>query len=1077
MTQRYVNLHSHTEYSFLDGYTSIESMLDRAKEIGAPAAAITDHGDLAGHIPMYRKALERGIKPILGMEGYLIDHPVEYYRENKMRNFYSHIILLAENNVGLSNLWALSTRAYTESFYYNPLSDWSMLADHAEGIIATDGCLLSYMAKAILADDTERCLNLIGNYIDTFGRDNFFMELHTWQFIDPKGERELKLNADMTKVNLRKVELAQKYNIPLIVVNDSHYAHPGDWENHALVWEISTHNNGDKTESGQTAAWAMTDDEVRTWMGRFGIARSIVDEAIENTAAIAERCNVTIEPKLRVPSVTGSEATDRDLFLDHIEEGFQRKVVAKGLDADKYMQRLQDELDLIMELEFDGYFNVVADYTQFAKRRLNMLVGASRGSSGGSLVAYLLDINEIDPLRYGLIFERFINRGRGTGTAESLPDIDLDFPQSKRGEVLSYLVDKYGPMNVCSVGTISRSQLKGTLKDLCRVMSVPFEDANAMSKIIGQVDGFDEDDDEEGTEPVTLESVIKEKGGDLVPWLRKYPKLFEKLGEMVGMVRQSGSHASGVLVSNESFLGVLPLRVKKSDNNLVSQFENSEKIGATYIAWLGFVKFDILGLRHLDTLQVARDLVYERHGTMIDYYSFGPEQFEDPDIYAEIGLGHTLGLFQIETPSATPVCARWKPLNERDMAALIAANRPGIIDAGMLDEVIDRRAGLKEAKTPHPMLDDILEETEMVIIYQEQVIAIVQKLAKYTLEEADGIRKAMGKKLLDKMQSYKEDFIKRCVDNPEFVRQTPSGKKPETVARHIWDLIEPSAGYSFNKSHAQGYAFLTCWEAWMKHYYPVEFYTALMSTDPEKIPHYVAEARRKGIAILPPDINDSGEHFTVTDDGIRYGLTAIRGVGAKAYDSIREAAPFTDMDDLLERVPKRALTSAVGESLISIGAMDRFGPRDKLLEYFYTQRKIKGKDIPDFNDDVVVGRIEKALVGSYITKNPIEKFSEVIEESCVQSAGELEELMPNEIVNIGGLVSRVKTHRDRRGGEMAWITLEWRGELFEITAFSDKFSSVKLFLEDDAPVVCQVERLKKGVQLRHLMRLDRLELD
>jgi DNA polymerase-3 subunit alpha len=1072
MTQRYVNLHSHSEYSFLDGYASIDSMISRAKEIGAPAVAITDHGDVAGHISMYKKALAADIKPILGMEGYLIDQPVGFYREQKLRNFYSHIILLAENNIGLSNLWSLSTKAYKDSFYYNPLAHWDMLAEHASGLIATDGCLLSYMAKAIIADDTEKCLDLIGKYIDTFGRDNFFMELHTWQFIDPRTEREQKLNDDMAKVNQGKVALATKYNIPLIVVNDSHYAHPDDWENHALVWEISTHNDGDKTDSGQTAAWSMTDEEIYQWMSRFGIQRSVIEQAIDNTAAIAERCNVTIEPKLRVPSVTGAPDTDRSLFLDHIEEGFHEKVTLKGLDEAVYMERLENELELILGLDFDGYFNVVADYTKFAKKRLKMLVGASRGSSGGSLVAYLLDINEIDPIHYGLIFERFINRGRGGGTADSLPDIDLDFPQSRRGEVLQYLVDKYGAMNVCAVGTISRSQLKGTLKDLCRVLKVPFEDANAMSKIIDQVGKYDPDD--EDPESPSLAQLIEEKSKDLLPWLRKYPKLFEKLGEMEGMVRQSGSHASGVLVSNDSFLGILPLRVKKSDNRLVSQFENSVKFGED-VAWLGFVKLDVLGLRHLDTLQVARDLVYERHGKWIDYYKFGPDEYEDPAIYEEMALGRTLGLFQIETPSAAPVCARWKPQNERDVAALIAANRPGVIDAGMLDELIDRRHGLKIARTPHPMMEGILAETELVILYQEQIMAIVQQLAGYSLEEADSFRKAMGKKLADKMKSYKEDFIKRCLENEEFARRTPVGKRPETVARQIWDLIEPSAGYSFNKSHSQGYALLTCWEAWMKHYYPLEFYTALMSTDPEKIPQYVAEAQRKGVQILPPDINESGEHFTATDEGIRYGLTAIKGLGQSAYEAIKFAAPFSGLDDILDRVPKSSFNSAVGTNLISIGALDRFGPRAKLLEEFYTQRKIKNKEIPDFYDDAVVGQIEKSLVGSYITRDPIRAFADIIEQECIQTVAEMDDLLPNEIVNIGGLISKVRPYRDKKGGQMGWITIDWRGEMFEITVFSDKYSGVKHFLDEDAPVVCQVERLKKGVHLKNLLRLDRME--
>ena len=528
----------------------------------------------------------------------------------------------------------------------------------------------------------------------------------------------------------------------------------------------------------------------------------------------------------------------------------------------------------------------------------------------------------------------------------------LDFPQSRRQEIISYLYDKYDG-NVCAVGTLMRSRPKAALKDICRVLHVPFEDSQKMSSIIEQIDAFDEDDEE--AEILTLDEIIREKGGELLPWVNKYPEVFKHLGKFIGMIRQSGSHASGVLISSEPFDGLLPLRLRKKDGITVSQFENSEVQNHPDVSWLGFIKFDLLGLRHLDTLSVARDLVKKRHGVEIDYYGFDETHYEDPAIYEAIGRGETLGIFQLETPAAAKICRNFKPESERDLAALVAADRPGVIKAGMLDHYINRRNGIEMPSSPHPIMAEILSETYEICLYQEDVIAMVQRLAGFSLDEADDVRKIMGKKLMEKMLSKKSEFIERCLKHPEFIDKS-NGRNARAIAERCWDAIEPSAGYSFGKGHAHGYALIAAWECWMKHYYPAEFLTALAATDPEKAPEYLREAKKIGIPILPPDINDSGQNFTLTDDGIRYGITSVRDVGDTAYAAIESLRPFSSLEDLVTRIPARGFSTRVAHNLIAIGGLDRFGDRRDVLREFYALRKVKNPEIPNFNDKKVLSQ-------------------------------------------------------------------------------------------------------------------------
>jgi DNA polymerase-3 subunit alpha len=1069
--QTYVSLHQHTEGSFLDGYSSSEAVAKRASELGMTAIAVTDHGEVNQHIKMQNAGQKYGVKILFGMEGYLVDSINRVREESDRQN--SHFCVWAENEEGLRNLWTLSSRAYIEGRYYKPLVDWEMLSQlNLNGLIVTDGCMLAYMARYILAGEDDKAVELIGRYIDTFGDDNFFMELHTWQFCAPTGavvntktgQTDFELNADMTKINQGKVRLAKMYDIPLIVVNDAHYACEDEWEHHALVWKMNT-SSEDKTDSGRTASWIMTDDEIYYWMDRHHIDRDVVEEAIKNTQRIAQRCNVEIKDGHHLPHMTDSDEKELALFLETIEKGFQKKIVGKGRDQQRYRDAIDMELAVIVPKKFYGYFNTVADYCLWAKHVAKMLVGPARGSAGGSVIAWLMDITEIDPIKYGLLFSRFISESR-----KDNPDIDLDFPQSRRPEVIQYLIYKYGKDNVAGIGTLSRLKAKGILKDLSRAFGISFDDQAEMTKIIEQVADFDEEE-ESG---LTWNEILTIKGGELAPWAKRYPELFSKMEDMIGFVRQSSSHASGILVSDVPLYGVMPLRIKGKSEFPVTQFENSETEGDHEVGWLGFEKLDILGLRHLDTLADCRDIIEKRHGIELDFYDWTDEQYSDPAIWTEPNKGDTLGLFQIETPSAAKTTSKFNIKNERDVAALISVNRPGVIDAGMLEPFLRRRAGKENVSTPHQMMTDVLGETFGICVYQEQIMKLVQVTAGYTPTEADDIRKIMGKKLMDRMKALKVEFAGKCAGNPEFVALLRRGERAEDVAEKIWDNIEPSGRYAFNLSHAQAYAFITCWEAWLRHYYPAEFMTALMRTDPDKIPAYVTWAKRHDINILPPDINDSEDKFVLTDEGVRYGLTSVMSVGEKSYTEIAEKRPFESFDDLMSRISKNGFNSRVGENLISIGALDRFDSRTVMLAKFFTLRKLPDRPIPNFWDDEVVGKLEKSLVGSYITKHPVDKYIQIIEEECLQNPEVLESLEPKELATIGGLLTRVKPYRTKTGKMMAWLTVEWKGENFDLVIFPERYSAYRYLLVEEKPVIIEVERLARGAQVKDMIRLDRV---
>lgn len=1148
-----VNLHNHSEGSFLDGYARVPQIIDRAKALGHQFVALTDHGECNQHLTLAKAAEKQGIGAIYGMEGYWL--PAEKLAAAKEQGKYpspSHICLLAATDEGLRNLWALSSEAYQDPYYYyKPIADLDLLRKYSAGVYGSDGCMMTEFAEAVIDGREDQARLILGSLLDIYG-DRFYCELHTWQYCelpvmpsedDPSYDRVAdmyRLNANMTAINQAKVALATEMGIQMVVVNDSHHAEPADWYNKELVWAFNTGQDSDKLRStlesvAQKADHLMGEDELVHWMGKHGIHVNVVSEAIKNSFAIAQSCHATIRPRLAMPRVGASERDDLVALIDACEAGFKQHVIDAGLDQERYYRRMEEELALIADKKFAGYFNMVRDYTgayrsgawsQYVRPgapKDPVLIGPGRGSVGGSLVAYLLGIDIIDPIKYGTLFSRFLTPDR-----KGMPDIDVDVPQSQRPEMLHYITKRFGAGNVCAIGTLSRNGPKQTVKDLGRALGINkqpggYSDLEAISEHIAAVERLKDPDNPDEAD-LTWSELIARKGGELKPWALKYPQLFSKMEEMTGLIRHSGVHAAGILVSSTPLLGAVPMRRTKN-KVITTQLDMGE------CEELGGVKLDLLGIRHLDTLTVARKLIYERHGVWIDYdcsglsvpagctnvLKFGAEQFSDPTIWDQIDRGHTTGIFQIETSTGTEAAIALKPRNEFDTANLISITRPGVADAGLKDVYLRRRAGAEPVAYDHPLMENFVgpkwsTDTYGVLVYQEQLVLAVEQLAGFTPDESDTLRKVVGKKQMEKLLTLKEKFFTGCLANPAFMEPYIIRGKPDTVraqatAAKIWDSIEASGRYAFNFSHAVGYAIISTWEIWTKHHYFREFLIALMQTDSDHINKYLREARRRGIPILPPDINESQRKFIISGEGIRYGLDTVRGVGAAVCRSIERARPFTDFNDYLARAGEAASLGAV-TNLIHIGALDSLGTREDLLRQLERHRvlekvspnklakltedqkdeiwaekvaKYPGQyavEIPDFSDPEVVYEIEQRLVGTHVTVDPMGRYLHALDSVAIREPTDMSTIpVGNEFI-IGGQIAGIRptvTKKGRNPGQdMAHMVVRWNEADFRIVVFPDAWANTKRLLAVGAPVACKVKRLESGCCLQSVERLDLL---
>lgn len=1123
-------LHNHTHHSFLDGRSRCLELAEAAKAKGWDMCAITDHDEVGGHMDWSKACAEVGIKAVHGAEQRWLEFNTATSRENKTSGHdASHIILLAANQKGLSNLWALSSLAYEEeNFYGKPQLNPGLMKQYSEGLYASDGCGLTRFTDYAEADDEDRCRQEWGTLMSIFG-DRFYSELHTFQIIDP-GPDDLWLNKRLMKMNQMKVRLAKQLGVPLVVVNDAHYSQKAQWEEHRIVYDLSTQAwKKDQVETkGQAADWVMDAEEMAFYLQRHGIGMSVIEEAIKNTRMIGDACNTEIKPTLSMPRLYPTDAEDAAAFRRSIEEGFKRFVIDKGLPEETYRKRLEYEASLISDQGMAGYFNVVADYVMAARDGTwkqwvepgadpdPCLCGPGRGSAGGSLVNYVLGITSLDPIKYDLMFERFINPDR-----PDYPDIDVDFQKSKRHGIIGYIGKRYGEANVTAISTCSRSGPKAMLKDLWRALGgKPYDkDLVAMTKIIGQLDTFDfttdPDDliDEEGNvlEPPTWDEILAEKGGELAPYAKQYPRLFKLLESMVRLIRGPGVHAAGILVNTDPLLGLVPTRIKKGVR--ATQFDMNE------IAELGGVKLDVLSGRGLDVLAEARKLVYERDGTWLDYdgfgfgtpndakkiVEFGDSEYNDPAIWDQIHRGQTSGIFQIGTPSGTKQAMRFKPVGLVDLANLASINRPGVIGAGQLDHFLDRRHGLEEISYDHPLMIPITgPESSMytygILVYQEQLIRTARELALFTPGEAEKLRKGIGKKIAAIIEELKPKFLDGCMANPAFTGQGGTLK----VATKIWSSLEAAGKYAFNKSHATGYAMQPCWEIWTKQYHFDPFIVGCLDVYSDKIPTFVRECRRRGRPVLPPDVNASGMNFTLTNDGIRFGLVDIRGIGDSVIPDIVNNRPYRSLDDFLSRTAKSGgRKKGVVDALVKVGAFESIDPADRAdqLERVYWHRagsevaptKWEGLDFDardaivrgkwaakpesyptfDFRDEDKIVEMETEMLGSHISVDPMAKYAAMIEGECIRHPMDYDDYETGAFFNIGGKLIKARQHMQKNGRQMAFLTIAWAEEEFEVLAFADAWERCRGLLKVGKPVACIVIKLKEsGASLSSVVRLD-----
>jgi DNA polymerase-3 subunit alpha len=1152
------NLHQHTEGSFLDGEARAAEVIDRAVDLGMDYVAFTDHGECNQHLAGAKAAEAAGIGFIPGMEGYWMHaEEVAWHREQKGRDrrpYPSHICLLAMTDEGLSNLWALSSMAYEKQYFdYKPIATPELMATYAEGIWASDGCMMTKFADAVIAERDDKARQLLGTLRHIY-RDRFYMELHTWQFMQPiphadhpnnphctggdeKTECQQCLNEAMTLLNKAKVRFAQELSVPLVVVNDSHHATPEHWINKEYVWAFNTSDNSDKLAANlevmaQKADHLMGEGEIHQWMARHEIPCNVVDEAIKNSHWIAQQCRVEIKPTLSAPRLAESEADDLRDLLAYCEEGFKRHVTDAGKDESVYFPRLEEELRLISDKNFAGYFNVVRDYvlayrsgawSQYVRNdpratKNPLLIGPGRGSVGGSLVAYLIGIDIIDPVKYGTLFSRFLSPGR-----KGLPDIDVDVPQSQRPEALDYLQARFQRENTCIIGTLNRNGPKQTLRDLARALKITERpegrtDIDTISQHIEEVERLRDPNDPDAGD-LTYAELVERKGHELAPYASKYPKLFEHLGEMTGLARHSGVHPAGILISTEPLLGRVPLRRTKK-KVLTTQLDMWE------VEFLGGVKLDLLGIRHLDTLSHARRLIYERHGVWIDYdrsglstprgcsnvLTFTDEMFADEAIWPQIDVGQTLGIFQVETSNCTQAAIEFKPRSEVDVADLTSIIRPGVADAGLKEPYLRRRAMVEPVTYDHPLMESIVgpkwsTNTHGILVYQEQIIECVQLLAGFTADEADDLRKALGKKFMDRIVAFKQKFVTGCMASKAYMssfagQPTENAKK---VSEKIWTSIEAAGRYAFNWSHAVGYAIIASWEVWTKHHYPQEFLVALMATDSASINRYIREARRRKIIILPPDINKSSTKFTIEGEAIRYGIDTVHGVGAVSCRGIMAGRPYGSLEDYLSRSMDGSDKTVV-QNLIHIGAFDGMGTREDMLERLRRYRAARGLadstlvdpdrlekvvtrrlqsgnpefaiEVPDFADPKVMYDIEKKLVGTYVTVDPMERYVETLDQCALRDPFDMMAIPRGNRFTVGGQLTSIRptvTKRGRTpGAAMAHLTVQWNEADFKVTVWPEQWAMSKDLLELGAPVALRVRRLDNGCCLEQVIRLDQL---
>lgn len=1020
----FVHLHVHTQYSLLDGFSHIKKLVQRVREMNMPAVAITDHGSMYGVIEFFNAAKAAGVKPIIGMEAYLAPRSMSD-RDSRLDKSASHLLLLAENDTGYRNLLKIASAAQLEGFYYNPRIDHDFLAAHAEGLIATSGCMAAEIPRLIVERGIDEARKQVDWYYEVFGKDNFFFELQRHQI------------PELESINRALKELAPRYTARFVATNDVHYIEPGDARYQDILLAIQTGSL--ITDPNR---FRMTDDTyyLRTPQEMSDLFRE-VPEALSNTLLIAERANVDLStrgyhlPLFEVPPGCTTETYLRSLC----EQGLQRRYASSPL-LQQARQRLDYELDVIHQMGFDAYFLIVWDLCRFAAQ--HGIWYNARGSAAGSIVAYTLDITNVEPIAHGLIFERFLNPGR-----ISMPDIDLDFQDDQRARMMEYCARKYGDDRVAQIITFGTLGARAAVRDVGRVMDIPLSEVDRVSKLIPNVPG----------KPVSISEALEQVPElkmlyDNTPYLKD---LIDTAAHMEGSVRSAGTHAAGVIITDKPIIEYIPLHrptsgSEESPIKTVTQFEMS------IVESLGLLKVDFLGLATLTIMQRACDLIAQRHGKT---YTLENIPIDDPQTFEFLGKGHTAGVFQLEGSGMTRYLTQMKPKNVDNVIAMVALYRPGPLE--YIPNYIQRMHGEQAVTYRHPSMEAIFKETYGIPIYQEQIMRAAVELAGYTLSESDDLRKAIAKKQKDKLEKHSEKFVRGA---------SQRGIPAETAAQIFADW-EEFARYGFNKSHAADYGIIAVQTAYLKTHYPVEYMTALLSAsknDTAKVAFYVADCRSMGIDVLPPDINASGYDFSIEDrpdekPAIRFGLGAVKNVGQAPVDLIleaRRAGAFKDLNDFarradLQKVGKRSL-----ECLVRVGALDRFGERMALLEgldriisvsashfralnsgqmsFFGSiagvDEQITLRDVPVLDRREQL-EWERELIGLYVSDHPLTPYLPTLQRKVTCFTGQLNELASKERVCVAGMVTRFRNHQTKKGDWMGFFTLEDIQGSVDITAF------------------------------------------
>ena len=909
MTKSFVHLHAHTEYSMLDGAAKIVDYLKKVKELNQPAAAITDHGNLYGAMEFVQKANDLGIKPIIGYEAYITPGS-RFDRPDRENNKRYHLTLLAENNIGYQNLVELVSKAYTEGYYYKPRIDYELLEQHHDGLIALSGCLGGELAQHLAPDGSveegntsnersfEKALEVAKKYQSIFGKNNYFIEIHNHGI-----KQQLDILDDL-------VEIAEIIEAPLVAANDSHYVEENGAEAHDALLCVQTNRTLDDESRFRfdgSGYYVKSSEEMRKLF-----PQDKYPDACNNTIAIADRVNYEFNfDNSYLPDfpIDEKNVSPEELLKTKVYEGGKQKY---GSLTSEIIERIDYELDVINSMGFASYFLIVGDLIEFSKKR-NIRTGAGRGSAAGSIVSYCLGITGIEPLEYGLIFERFLNKGR-----KSLPDIDMDFDERYRNDVIQYAIEKYGKDRVAHIVTFATIKAKQAIRDAARVLGLPFSSGDRVAKlmppmILGNTATISEclSLDEENTSGYSKEFYSASEE------LRKQYKNDEEVKQIIdialgleGLRRQDGIHAAAIVISPDTITKFLPIQQKGTDAEIVTQYEMHT------VEQLGLLKMDFLGLRNLSIVDRTLELIGNEN---LDIDNLKLDDEKTFELFAE---GKMTGVFQLESRVAQSTSRSLKPKRFEDIVALVALIRPGPLGAGMHNEFADRANNRKEIEYLHNDLESILNETYGVILYQEQVMQIAEKIAGFNLQEADNLRVAMGKKIPKVMEEQRKKFTDGSVSN----------NYSEQFAIELFDQIAYFAGYGFNKSHSVPYALLAYQTAYLKANYPAEYIAACLTAvkrDKDRTAIFLSEARDLGVKVSTPDINLSSSDFTVNDNEILFGLSAVRNVGditAEKIVSERENnGDFESIEDFLSRIDARSLNKRGVEALIQGGGLDKFG--------------------------------------------------------------------------------------------------------------------------------------------------------